>query len=71
MGPVNLRSAKTAIFARVKGTNLRAGLVRLHTRNATNLFELGVRPEAAALILRNSPEVVRHHYLKLEQAGKG
>ena len=37
---------------------------------ATNLFELGVRPEEAALILRNSPEVVRRHYIKLEQAGK-
>ena len=37
---------------------------------ATNLFELGVRPEEAALILRNSPEVVRAHYIKLEKAGK-
>jgi len=37
---------------------------------ATNLFELGVRPEAAALILRNSPEVVRVRYIKLEKAGK-
>ena len=37
---------------------------------ATNLFELGVRPEEAALILRNTLEVVRRHYLKLEQTGK-
>jgi len=37
---------------------------------ATNLFELGVRPEEAALILRNSRDVVRAHYIKLEKAGK-
>jgi len=31
---------------------------------ATNLFELGVPVEVAAMILRNTPEVVRAHYLK-------
>jgi len=36
---------------------------------ATNLYKLGVRPEEAALILRNTPEVIRRHYLRLEQTG--
>jgi len=69
--PINLRKAKTAILERIKGTNLRwLGWYAFRRGMATNLFELGVRPEEAALILRNSPEVIRRHYLKLEQSGK-
>jgi len=69
--PINLRKAKTAILERIKGTNLRWMVWYAFRRGmATNLFELGVRPEEAALILRNSPEAVRRHYLQLEQSGK-
>jgi len=68
---VNLRKAERTIRKRIEGTNLRwRGWYAFRRGMATNLFELGVRPEEAALILRNSPEVVRRHYLKLEQAGK-
>ena len=68
---VNLRRAERAILKRIKGTSLRwKGWYGFRRGMATNLFELGVRPEEAALILRNSPEVVRRHYIKLEQAGK-
>lgn len=68
---VNLRRAEYAIRKKIEGTNLRwKGWYGLRRGMATNLFELGVRPEEAALILRNSPEVLRRHYLKLEQAGK-
>ena len=31
-----------------------------------NLFRCGMRPEQACLILRNSAEVVRRHYIRLE-----
>lgn len=34
------------------------------------LYALGRRSEEAALILRNSPEVVREHYIKFEKEGK-
>ena len=37
---------------------------------ASNLYQLGVPSEVAALILRNSPEVVRAHYIKFEKEGK-
>jgi len=36
---------------------------------ATTLFRLGYKAEEAALILRNSPEVVRKHYIRLQQEG--
>jgi hypothetical protein len=34
----------------------------------TNLWRLGVPVEEASLILRNSPEVCRRHYLRLDAA---
>src|SRR5262249_40715453 len=68
---INLRRAEYAIRKKIEGTNLCwKGWYGFRRGMATNLFELGVRPEEAALILRNSPEVIRKHYLKLEQAGK-
>jgi hypothetical protein len=68
---INLRRAEYAIRKKIEGTNLHwKGWYGFRRGMATNLFELGVRPEEAALILRNSPEVVRRHYIKLEQAGK-
>lgn len=36
---------------------------------ATNLYRCGMRPEQACLVLRNSAEVVRRHYIRLEQEG--
>src|SRR5215470_2926973 len=36
---------------------------------ASNLYRCGMRPEQACLILRNSAEVVRRHYIRLEQEG--
>jgi integrase len=68
---INLSRAEYAIRKKIEGTNLCwKGWYGFRRGMATNLFELGVRPEEAALILRNSPEVVRRHYIKLEQAGK-
>jgi hypothetical protein len=32
----------------------------------TNLWKLGIPVEEAAMILRNSPEVCRKHYLRLD-----
>ena len=69
--PINLRRAERAIRKRIQGTNLRwLGWYGFRRGMATNLFELGVRPEEAALILRNNRDVVRAHYIKLEEAGK-
>lgn len=65
-GPINLRTARRQILKRLKGTTLRwKGWYEFRRGMVTNLFELGVRPEEAALILRNTPEVVLRHYLKL------
>jgi hypothetical protein len=70
-GPINLRRAERAIRKRIQGTSLRwRGWYAFRRGMATNLFELSVRPEEPALILRNSRDVVRAHYIKLEKAGK-
>ena len=33
------------------------------------MYTLGIRPEEACLIPRNSAEIVRKHYVRLEQDG--
>lgn len=67
---INLRSAEYQIKRRIKGANLVwRGWYAFRRGMATNLYRLGVRPEEAALILRNTPEVIRKHYLRLEQVG--
>jgi hypothetical protein len=69
--PINLRRAARAIRKRIQGVNLRwLGWYAFRRGMATNFPELGVRPEEAALIPRNSPEVVRRHSIKLEKARK-
>jgi len=69
-GPICLDSAAKVIKRRIKGTNLKwKGWYAFRRGMATNLYKLGVRPEEAALILRNTPEVVRRHYIRLEHTG--
>ena len=55
---------------KIKGTNLAwRGWYAFRRGLATNLYRCGMRPEKACLILRNSAEVVRRHYIRLEQEG--
>ena len=69
--PIHLRSAEWAIQKRIQGTGLRwKGWYAFRRGLATNLYLLGVPSEVAALVLRNSPEVVREHYIKLEKEGR-
>src|SRR5215467_9212976 len=63
----NMRTIRHLIQKKIVGTNLRwKGWYAFRRGLATSLYRLGVRPEEAALILRNSPEIVRNHYLRLE-----
>jgi hypothetical protein len=65
---INLRRAEYEIRKKIKGTNLAwRGWYAFRRGLATNLC--GMRPEQACLILRNSAEVVRRHYIRLEQEG--
>jgi len=49
------------------GTNLRwKGWYAFRRGLATNLWELGVPPEVACLILRNSEAICRKHYIRLD-----
>lgn len=58
------------IRKRIKGTNLVwKGWYAFRRGLATNLYRCGMRPEQACLILRNSAEVVRRPYIRLEQEG--
>jgi integrase len=67
---VNLRRAEYEIRKKIEGTNLVwKGWYAFRRGLATNLYRLGMKPEEACLILRNSAEVVRRHYLRLEQEG--
>jgi intergrase/recombinase len=51
---------------RLPGTGLRwRGWYAFRRGLATNLWELGVDPKVIAVILRNSEEVTRRHYIKL------
>jgi len=67
----NLRRAEYEIRKKIKGTNLawRGWYAFFRRGLATNLYRCGMRPEKACLILRNSAEVVRRHYIRLEQQG--
>ena len=68
--PVNMRRAEYAIRKVLKGTNLPwLGWYGFRRGLASNLYRLGVKPEQACLVLRNSPEVCRRHYIRLEQEG--
>jgi hypothetical protein len=67
---IRLAGAKYQIRQKIKGTSLRwKGWYAFRRGLSTNLYQLGMRPEKACLILRNSPEVVSKHYLRLEQEG--
>ena len=64
---INLRIAERAIVKTLKGTTLEwKGWYAFRRGMLTNLWRLGVPVEEAALILRNSPEVCRRHYLRLD-----
>ena len=67
----NLRRAEYEIRKKIKGTNLawRGWYAFFRRGLATNLYRCGMRPEKACLILRNTAEVVRRHYIRLEQEG--
>ena len=67
---INLRRAEYEIRKKIKSTNLAwRGWYAFRRGLATNLYRCGMRPEQACLILRNSAEVVRRHYIRLEQEG--
>jgi integrase len=67
---ISLARAECEIRKRIKGTNLVwKGWYGFRRGLATNLCRCGIRPEQACLILRNSAEVVRAHYIRLEQEG--
>ena len=66
----NLRRAEYEIRKQIKGINLAWRCWYAFRRGlATNLYRCGMRPEQACLILRHSTEVVRRHYIRLEQEG--
>ena len=69
-GQINLRRAEYEIRKKVKDANIVwRGWYAFRRGLATNLYRCGMRPEQACLILRNSAEVVRRHYIRLEQEG--
>jgi hypothetical protein len=64
---ISLRRAEYAIVKVLEGTTLKwKGWYAFRRGMLTNLWKLGVPVEEAALILRNSPEVCRKHYLRLD-----
>lgn len=67
---INMRQSEYVIRKRIQGTSLVwKGWYAFRRGLSTNLYRLGMRPEEACLVLRNSAEVVRKHYLRLEQEG--
>ena len=67
---INLRRAEYEIRKKIEGSGLVwKGWYAFRRGLATNLYRCGMRPEQACLILRNSAEVVRRHYIRLEQEG--
>ena len=65
-----LRRAEYEIRKKIEGTNLVwRGWYGFRRGLATNLYRCGLRPEQACLILRNTAEVVRAHYIRLEHEG--
>jgi len=66
---INLRIAERTIVKRLQCTTLEwKGWYAFRRGMLTNLWKLGVRVEEAAMILRNSPEVCRRHYLRCAEA---
>jgi len=64
---VKMRRAEYTIRKTLKGSTLKwKGWYAFRRGMLTNLWRLGVPVEEAALILRNSPEVCRKHYLRLD-----
>jgi integrase len=64
---ISLRRAEYAIVKALEGTTLKwKGWYAFRRGMLTNLWKLGVPVEESALILRNSPEVCRKHYLRLD-----
>jgi len=64
--PINLDRTEQHIRERLVGTSLTwRGWYGFRRGLASILWELGVKPEVASLVLRNTPEVTRKHYLKL------
>jgi len=65
---INMRNAEYAIRKVLDGNKTLEwkGWYAFRRGMLTNLWKLGVRVEEAALILRNSPEVCRRHYLRLD-----
>jgi integrase len=65
---INMRNAEYDIRKTLKGTTLKwKGWYGFRRGMLTNLWKLGVPVEEAALILRNSPEVCRRHYLRMDE----
>ncbi len=63
---ISLERAEYHIKKRLDGGGLRwRGWYGFRRGLATNLWELGVDPKVIAIILRNSEEVTRRHYIKL------
>jgi len=66
---INMRRAETAIRLRLKGTTLEwKGWYGFRRGLLTNLWKLGVPVEEACKVLRNTAEVCRAHYLRLDAA---
>jgi len=64
---ISLDEAEKVVRAAIEGTAIRwLGWYGFRRGLATNLYELGVPVEVAALILRNTPQIVRKRYLKLQ-----
>ncbi len=65
---INMRNAEYEIRERLKcsGALEWKGWYAFRRGMLTNLWRLGVPVEEASLILRNSPEVCRRHYLRLD-----
>jgi hypothetical protein len=65
---IDMRRAETAIRLRLEGTTLRwKGWYAFRRGMMTNLYDLGVPPEKACHVLRNTAEVCRKHYLRLDK----
>jgi integrase len=67
---INMRNAEYEIRERLKCSSTLEwkGWYAFRRGMLTNLWRLGVPVEEASLILRNSPEVCRRHYLRLDAA---
>ncbi len=68
-GPIDLTNIfDREISPKLEGTGLRwKGWYAFRRGAATILHDIGVPPEVACLVLRNSEEVVKRHYIKLDK----